>query len=401
MRPLELTTTIAIPRPVPRWVHAWSILTVCCTAVLLTLGGLVTTFRAGMADPVWPTTPWYLLATSWAEPRPGFLIEHSHRLAGFIVGAVAATLAIGLWLTDPWPWARWGGLAGLVVLLAAFGQFHGEMMKQVKAPHVTVPMDAIAGMAAGLAVVLACAITGLAAGTRGAGLRALGVVALVAVMVQGLLGGFRVRLNELVGIDLAAFHGVFAQVVFALLVGLAVLTAAPPARAELPEAVRQRCRRLATILAGIVFVQLIWGSLVRHNPTPAVQRLHLIFAFAVVAQFMSLVKFARSVPAAWARLRPALLTLSGLVVVQVLLGVEAWMGKFQAGLPLDLVPLQKVTPGQAAIRTAHVLVGTGVLAASVAAALLAWRKTVAAADEPAPTSQDIPHAVLSPSGGVP
>jgi cytochrome c oxidase assembly protein subunit 15 len=397
MRQRVLTTTTSIPRPVPRWVHAWSILTVCCTAVLLTLGGLVTTFRAGMADPVWPTTPWYLFATSWAEPRPGFLIEHSHRLAGFIVGAVAATLAIGLWLTDPRPWARWAGLTGLVVLLAAFGQFHGEMMKQVKAPHVTVPIDAIAGMSAGLAVILACVFSGLAAGTRGAGLRALGVVALVAVMVQGLLGGFRVRLNELVGIDLAAFHGVFAQVVFALLVGLAVLTAAPSLREDIPEAARQRCQRLAAILAGIVFVQLIWGSLVRHNPTPAVQRLHLIFAFAVVAQFMSLVKFARSVPAAWARLRPALVTLSGLVVVQVLLGVEAWMGKFQTGVPLEL---QKVTPGQAAVRTAHVLVGTGVLAASVAAALLAWRKTVPAADEPAPTSQDIPHAVLSPSGGA-
>ena len=50
-------------------------------------------------------------------------------------------------------------------------------------------------------------------GVKNAGLRLLGTAALIAVMIQGLLGGFRVKLNDLVGTDLAAVHGIFAQVV--------------------------------------------------------------------------------------------------------------------------------------------------------------------------------------------
>jgi heme A synthase len=160
---------------------------------------------------------------------------------------------------------------------------------------------------------------------------------------------------------------VFAQLVFSLLVGAAVLTAIPLRLPEMADGDRRRCRRLALMFAFLVFVQLIFGAMVRHNPSSIVQRLHLIFAFAVVAHFMALVKFARSAPDTWNRLRPALTLLSILVVLQILLGVEAWMGKFATGV---LPELQKVTRGQAAIRTAHVLTGTGILATAVATILL-------------------------------
>ena len=52
-------------RPVPRWLHVWAIFTVAVTVVLLVLGQLVTSFRAGMADPIWPTEPWYLFVVGW------------------------------------------------------------------------------------------------------------------------------------------------------------------------------------------------------------------------------------------------------------------------------------------------------------------------------------------------
>ena len=39
-----------------------------------------------MADPVWPTYPWHLLLISWDEPSPGFIIEHTHRLVGYVAG---------------------------------------------------------------------------------------------------------------------------------------------------------------------------------------------------------------------------------------------------------------------------------------------------------------------------
>src|SRR3954464_6791007 len=126
-----------------RWLHRWAVLTVCATFCLLLLGAVVTTFRVGMADPVWPTYPWHLLLISYDEPSAGFLIEHTHRLAGYLVGCCVIVLAV--WLTVS---SRRGWLTGL------------------------------------------------------------GWAALLCVIAQGLLGGFRVRLNVLFGTALAAVHGV-------------------------------------------------------------------------------------------------------------------------------------------------------------------------------------------------
>ena len=50
------------PRSAPRWFHVGAILTLGIVLFPLVLGQLVTTLRAGMADPKWPTEPWYLLS---------------------------------------------------------------------------------------------------------------------------------------------------------------------------------------------------------------------------------------------------------------------------------------------------------------------------------------------------
>src|SRR5262249_39626947 len=107
----------------------WAWGTLALLFALLALGTVVTSFRVGMADPVWPTRPWHLFTISWQEPRPGFLIEHLHRLAGFAVGAAVAVLTVGLWLTEPHAGLRRVGLAALVILLAAFGQLHGTLIQ--------------------------------------------------------------------------------------------------------------------------------------------------------------------------------------------------------------------------------------------------------------------------------
>jgi hypothetical protein len=62
--------------------------------------------------------------------------------------------------------------------------------------------------------------------------------------------------------------------------------------------------------------------------------------------------------------------------VQVLLGVEAWMGKFAAAGPeMATPPMQRaVTQSAAIIRTAHMLVGVALLAASVLLAFRVWRR---------------------------
>jgi heme A synthase len=359
--------------PVPRWLHAWALLTLAVTLALLVLGQLVTSFRAGMADPIWPTEPWYLFVVGWQEPNRGYLIEHAHRIAGWTVGGLSIVLALGFWWTEPRKIARWGGGAALVVLVFAFLAFHGAMRTQKHATEITWPSGLIGTLVASLVVVLAIGGASVAAGIRGSGLRLLAVVTLVAVMVQGLLGGFRVRLDALLGPELAPVHGVFAQVVFCLLVSLAVLTARV-VPAGLPAATRRPLGRLSLALVGLLFVQLVWGAMVRHTPNSLNQRLHLLTAFLVVAAAVWLLRVGFTT-AARPRVAAAGWLLGVLLVLQVALGVEAWMGKFgdeaRRGKPAAayLPEAEKVTEQQAAIRTAHTLVGTGVLAAAVMLAL--------------------------------
>src|SRR5205085_7057657 len=94
-----MTDPVTPDRPVPRWLHASAVLTAAVTLVLLILGQLVTSFRAGMADPIWPTEPWYLASNYKLDL--GYLIEHSHRIAGFVVGGLVSVLALGAWSTNP------------------------------------------------------------------------------------------------------------------------------------------------------------------------------------------------------------------------------------------------------------------------------------------------------------
>jgi hypothetical protein len=67
--------------------------------------------------------------------------------------------------------------------------------------------------------------------------------------------------------------------------------------------------------------------------------------------------------------------LGTLIALQVLLGVEAWMGKFgeeaRNGKPAasHLPEAETVSEKQAILRSSHTLVGTGVLAAAVVFAL--------------------------------
>lgn len=291
------------------WVHHWAVATVCATFVLLILGAVVTTFRVGMADPVWPTYPWHLLLISWREPGPGFIVEHAHRLAGYIVGCLIIVLAASLWRSEPRRWVR-----------------------------------------------------------------LLGFAALAGVILQGLLGGFRVKLNELVGTDLALIHGVFAQVVFCLLVSLALFTSRGwISNAPVTSAGLAGLKRMSLLVSGLLFLQLFFGALLRHTHSSLGQRGHVLIAFAVVAAVVSLVKSVLENPATAKPLRTASVLLAVLVTGQLVLGVESWLARSS---PIGLPELQAVTVPQAIVRSAHVLMGSLVLGASVVVTLRAHRQTI-------------------------
>jgi len=88
----------------------------CATFPLIWIGGLVTTYRAGMAVPDWPNTFGHNLflypLESWLQVFD-VLLEHSHRLIGAAVGLIAISLTIALWVSDRRPAGRWLGVAAV------------------------------------------------------------------------------------------------------------------------------------------------------------------------------------------------------------------------------------------------------------------------------------------------
>jgi heme A synthase len=201
-----------------------------------------------------------------------------------------------------------------------------------------------------------------------------------------------VLFNALKGPELAAFHGVFAQVVFSMIVSVAVFTSRGFARETALEPDEARSlRRLSMTLTACVFLQLVWGSLTRHTFHPLAQRLHFLTAFAVIAALAWFIKAVWESPSARQRLGVVAVLMAMLVALQVMLGVEAWLARFGTG---ELPEMQQVTPGQAVIRTAHVLIGSWLLAISVSCALLAGAAKEARAEaeagfEPQPRTDAI------------
>lgn len=86
------------------------------TFPLIWMGGLVTTYGAGMAVPDWPNTYGYNLFLypweSWWSVWDVFL-EHSHRLVGAMVGLITIGLAWLLWRREGRRWMGWLGLAAV------------------------------------------------------------------------------------------------------------------------------------------------------------------------------------------------------------------------------------------------------------------------------------------------
>ncbi len=83
-----------------RGLHRIAILLAVATAVLIFMGGLVTSYEAGLAVPDWPDSldhNMFLLPPSmW---QGGVFYEHTHRLMGSLVGMIAIALVAWAWAT--------------------------------------------------------------------------------------------------------------------------------------------------------------------------------------------------------------------------------------------------------------------------------------------------------------
>jgi cytochrome c oxidase assembly protein subunit 15 len=289
---------------------------VCATFPLIWVGGLVTTYQAGMAVPDWPNTYGYNLFLypwqTWLLGPWDLFIEHGHRLLGALAGLLAIGLVAAAWLS----------------------------------------------------------------GARRS-IRVWSAVALAAVVLQGVLGGLRVLFDERL---LALVHGCVAPAFFALCVALAAITgrchgASQPDRGPAVA----RVHRLAVLTAALAYLQIVFGAVLRHLPPaahPDTFRValfaHLFMALALVAH--GLLLGGRS----WrlgAPLRRPAVALSALLAVQVLLGGGAWVSNY--GWPAWVGEhawnagfVVRAEGGvQALVTTAHQATGSLILGCAVLAAV--------------------------------
>jgi cytochrome c oxidase assembly protein subunit 15 len=315
------------------WPHRWAVVLACATFPLVWVGGLVTTTDSGMAVPDWPTTYGYNLflypLSTWVAGPWDVFVEHGHRLLGALVGMLTIGLVVVVCRTDQRNWLRW-----------------------------------------------------------------LAVAALLLVIAQGLLGGMRVIFNER---SLAMFHGTTGPLFFALTIAMAVFTSrlwqkiSPPSQGGVrggSAAITHSAPIcvLAIVTCILVYLQIILGAVLRHVPVdsePATfalaVRFHLFMAAVVALHIVALVGIVQFRARPFKPLAGLAWTLAGLLVLQLALGAGTWIIKFAAPswapawATLNAFPVAEGGWLQTHVITAHVAIGSLMLATSLALALYAVR----------------------------
>ena len=194
-------------------------------------------------------------------------------------------------------------------------------------------------------------------------LRWLAVAALALVILQGVLGGLRVVLLQQ---TLAIIHACFAQAFFALIISLAIFTSSEwsTERQGKPIADGGKLRRLCAMTTGLIYVQAIFGAILRH--TGERFDAHLLFAGLVAIHVILVaIRVMRHHANRPLLARPALL-FSLLLLLQVLLGMVSYLGKFTTWLRLPVEALVLFT-------TTHVVVGALMLVTSLVLTLRSIR----------------------------
>ena len=302
------------------WSHLVACLLVAVTAVLLCFGALVTTYEAAMAVPDWPAT-------------------YGHNMFFF-------------------PWADW---------------FWGPWDLFLEHGHRL--LGALVGL---LSLVLAVVVWRTA---QPPVVKSLVVAAVVLVIVQGLLGGARVLLDDK---TIAKVHACTGPLFFAVATAIASLTrchgrplsearAALVAQPPSPQAIVAGVGSGGLMIAS--YVQLVAGAQLRHLDSsidPVTFRwlvaLHVAGAVVVtgLAVFLAIVNAAQpSAARRWSWL------IAVLVMCQIMLGLGAWVVSW--GLPSGLLPnswqltepLQARSTVGAVVVTGHVLLGMLILGGSV------------------------------------
>lgn len=223
-----------------------------------------------------------------------------------------------------------------------------EMVGGVFYEHTHRLLGALVGL---LTLALAAALW-----PRGPRLRWLGLVAVVAVCVQGVLGGLRVVLLE---DSLAIVHGSLAQAYFALVVAIALVTSRP--MTTVPRGVDTPVRSLALAGAVLVYLQIVFGALLTHAGRIDLHLAGAVAVFVVLPMLTARLRRRGDAVAA-----PVARVLLALLALQLLLGIGAYLSRFT---PL-WIPGGQVT--MLALPVAHRLAGGIVFALTVILAVRVW-----------------------------
>ena len=285
------------------WLHRLALLTASATLVLIFVGGLVTNTGSALAVPDWPTTFGYSM----------FLYPWSRMVGGIfyehshrLIGSVVGLLTVTLAI---WIWIeesrRW--------------------------------------------------------------LRWLGAAAVMAVIVQGVLGGLRVILISN-GTTIAIIHGCLAQAFFALTVSVALFTSQgwKQDSEQIPAAEAGRLRPLSLLTTGLIALQIIAGAILVH--TGLLLNLHLLLAVLVTIHVSMLgARVFRRLPDEGRLVRPVIV-LCSLLLLQLLLGLGLYVGRFTS----FQLPDGALTG--LALPITHRIAGAGMLATCLVLTLRAHRR---------------------------
>lgn len=195
--------------------------------------------------------------------------------------------------------------------------------------------------------------------------RRLGGIAVLTVIAQAVLGGITVLFYLPAPISVA--HACLAQIFFLIAVSLALFTRYDWRRDEprAEDAGSPSLGRLATGTTAAIFLQLMLGAAFRHNGLGIIP--HLVGAVAVTAGVLWMLVRVLAEHKSERRLVRSTAALTGLLAVQVLLGIGSYIEKLaERNAPQPLPPAVTVT-------TAHVAVGALVLASSLLVTLEVYR----------------------------
>jgi heme a synthase len=172
------------------------------TLLLILLGALVKSTESGLSVPDWPTTYGkFMFAYPLNKMAGGIKYEHTHRLLASVVGLLTLILTFCLLRTKKLP--VW--------------------------------------------------------------VRRLGIFAFLTVVLQGVLGGLTVK--YFLPVWLSTFHGVLAQTFFLIVILIAyALSIERNQRWNMEdESYNPLFLRLAILLTGMIYIQLIIGNIMRHD----------------------------------------------------------------------------------------------------------------------------------------